>query len=98
MSWLFWDLWGIAILFQMRGRNLWFASLGGLLAWGVYLGLGKGTSNIYLCAIGASFAMTVYSEIMARKKNAGYCLFSGLLHSSDTRRRAIQNHERCDAV
>ena len=66
---------GFAMLFQMRGRNLWFASLGGLLAWGVYLGLGRGTSNIYLCAIGASFAMTVYSEIMARKRKTPVTVF-----------------------
>ena len=56
---------GFAMLFNVRGKKLPLASLGGLLAWAVYLLIARHTSNDYLCGFCASVAMTLYAEVMA---------------------------------
>lgn len=57
---------GFGILYNLRGRRLLFASLGGLLAWAVYLLVNVWTASPYPCAFAASVALTLYSELMAR--------------------------------
>ena len=56
---------GFAMLFNVRGKKLPLASLGGLLAWAVYLFIARHTSNDYLCGFCASVALTLYAEVMA---------------------------------
>ena len=56
---------GFAMLFNVRGKKLPLASLGGLLAWAVYLLIARHTSNDYLCGFCASVALTLYAEVMA---------------------------------
>ncbi|MCC8162897.1 MAG: threonine/serine exporter family protein [Lachnospiraceae bacterium] len=57
---------GFAVLFNIRGKKLLFAALGGLLVWGVYLIAAHITANEYLCGFLASVMLTVYAECMAR--------------------------------
>lgn len=56
---------GFALLFNVRGRKLLFASLGGLLAWAAYMLTELHTPNPYLCAFNATVVLTLYAEIMA---------------------------------
>lgn len=57
---------GFALLFHVRGKNLLLGSLGGLLAWGVYLWMGCLTGQDVIRYFAASVALTVYGETMAR--------------------------------
>lgn len=57
---------GFGVLYNIHGRRLLFASLGGLLAWAVYLLVAQFTDSPYPCAFLSSVALTLYSELMAR--------------------------------
>lgn len=57
---------GFGALYNLHGKKLQFASLGGLLAWGVYLLVNHTTPSPYPCAFVSSVALTLYSELMAR--------------------------------
>lgn len=57
---------GFAILFNIRGEKLFFASLGGFFAWAVYLIAAHYTDNPYICGFMASVMLTLYAECMAR--------------------------------
>jgi len=59
---------GFALIFNVRGRYLVTASLGGMLAWGVYLAVGTLSPDIFLPTAAASAAVTAYSEAFARLK------------------------------
>ena len=39
---------GFAVLFNIHGKKLWFAALGGCLSWAVYLIVGIWTSSPYI--------------------------------------------------
>lgn len=65
-----------SIVFNMRGKTLFFASLGGALGWLVYL-LSGPVQNDILQFFFATVAISVYSEMMARIHKApvtGYLL------------------------
>ena len=57
---------GFGMLYNIHGKKLLFASLGGLLAWAVYLLVNQFTPSPYPCAFWSSIALTLYSELMAR--------------------------------
>ena len=57
---------GFALLFRVRREKLLLASLGGLLAWGIYLLMGFATDQDVVRYFAASVVLTVYWEIMAR--------------------------------
>lgn len=57
---------GFSALFNIRGKKLMFAAIGGFLAWGVYLGVENMTDNPYLCGFVSSVMLTLYAECMAR--------------------------------
>lgn len=57
---------GFALLFQVRGKKLLLGSLGGLLAWGVYLWMGCFTGQDVVRYFAASVVLTVYGETLAR--------------------------------
>ena len=61
---------GFALLFNLRGSRLFWASLGGVISWGVYLIVmlfWPSEAGGYLLA---AFLLTVYAEIMARLQKA----------------------------
>jgi len=57
---------GFGMLYNLHGKKLAFAALGGLLAWSVYLLVNQFTDSPYTCAFVSSVALTLYSELMAR--------------------------------
>ncbi|CAM2789515.1 threonine/serine exporter family protein [Hathewaya histolytica] len=58
---------GFCVLFNIRGKSIFVASIGGALGWFVYelfplLGMGSTNNAIFM----ATIAISIYSEIMAR--------------------------------
>lgn len=57
---------GFGVLFNIRGRKLWLAALGGFLSWGFFLLLGLWIQSepvrYFLCSV----LVSVYAEILAR--------------------------------
>ena len=66
---------GFALLFHVRREKLLLASLGGLLAWGVYLLMGFVSGQDVVRYFFASVALTVYAETMARVVKCPATLF-----------------------
>ncbi|MEA4826035.1 MAG: threonine/serine exporter family protein [Clostridium sp.] len=57
---------GFGVIFNIRGRNLFFASLGGSIGWFFYLlSLEYYPSKVFALFVG-SLAISIYSEVMAR--------------------------------
>lgn len=58
---------GFSILYNVRGRKLLLAALGGAMTWGLHLLLGSIVPNValryFLCAVFAAF----YAELLARR-------------------------------
>ena len=57
---------GFAANFNIHGKKMIFAGVGGLFAWGIYLITELFNSDPYICAFSSAVALTIYSEIMAR--------------------------------
>lgn len=57
---------GFGILFNVRGKRLLAASIGGLLSWSIFLVLGLWISDEVLRYFIVSVAISIYCEIMAR--------------------------------
>ena len=57
---------GFSILFNIRGRKLWVASLGGLISWTIFLLLEPVFQGEAFRYFFAAAAVTVYSEVFAR--------------------------------
>ena len=66
---------GFALLFHVKKERLLLASLGGLLAWGVYLLMGRATDQDVVRYFIASVALTVYAETLARLVKCPATLF-----------------------
>ena len=66
---------GFALLFQVRRGKLLLASLGGLLAWAVYLALGPAMPQDVPRFFVASVVLTIYAEILARVVKCPATLF-----------------------
>lgn len=58
---------GFAILFNVRGKKLIAATLGGFLSWSAFLILRMFIGNEPICYFLVSALISLYSEIMARK-------------------------------
>ena len=58
---------GFAILFNIRGKRLIAASIGGMLSWLVFVLLNKVIGNDVTAYFVVSALMSIYAEIMARK-------------------------------
>lgn len=57
---------GFALLFNTRGAQLIWATLGGFLSWGVYLVVYALWPSDAVCYFLAAVVLTIYAEIMAR--------------------------------
>ncbi len=57
---------GFAALFNIHGKKLWFAALGGCFSWAIYLIVLENNSSPYVCGFCATVAITLYAEGMAR--------------------------------
>ena len=66
---------GFSMIFGLRRRFLVYAALGGLLCWGVYLGMDAWLHREFLsCLMASSFAV-VYAELLARRLKTPATLF-----------------------
>ena len=66
---------GFAMLFHVKKERLLLASLGGLLAWGVYLLVGQMSDQEVVRYFVASVVLTVYAETLARLVKCPATLF-----------------------
>lgn len=66
---------GFAMLFHVRREKLLLASLGGLLAWGVYLLMGLVSDQDVVRYFVASVVLTIYAETLARVVKCPATLF-----------------------
>ncbi|MBQ2061306.1 MAG: threonine/serine exporter family protein [Oscillospiraceae bacterium] len=66
---------GVALLFGMRSRHLLPAAIGGVLAWGVYLGVDALIHSDFLACLVASAFAVIYAEMMARWRKTPATLF-----------------------
>lgn len=66
---------GFAMLFHVRREKLLLASLGGLLAWGVYLLMGLASDQDVVRYFVASVVLTIYAETLARVVKCPATLF-----------------------
>ncbi len=66
---------GFSLLFGLRKRHLFAASLGGLLVWGLYLLAEYYVRSIFLANLLASAFAVVYAEILARRLKCPATLF-----------------------
>lgn len=57
---------GFAVLYNIRGKRLIFAGLGGFLSWGLFVILNKIIPNEAVNYFLVAFVISVYAEIMAR--------------------------------
>lgn len=57
---------GFGILFNIRGKRMVFASIGGIAAWALYLLLYSMLPNEVLCYFIVSLIVAIYAEFMAR--------------------------------
>lgn len=67
---------GFGVLFNIKGRNLIFASAGGALTWYVYLLVFNRTTSSLAALLFASVLAGLYSEILARILKAPVTIFS----------------------
>jgi uncharacterized membrane protein YjjB (DUF3815 family) len=67
---------GFGVLFNIKGRNLFFASLGGFLTWYVYLVSVKFSNSDLFGLFIASFIAGFYSELLARILKSPVTTFS----------------------
>ena len=58
---------GFAVLFNIRGKKLLAAALGGFLSWAAFLTLRMFIPNDPVCYFLVSVLISLYSEIMARR-------------------------------
>lgn len=67
---------GFAIMFNIKGKTVWFAALAGSIGAAIYyLTYIKLEMGIFLSMLYTSMAMTLYAEIMARKMKTPVTLF-----------------------
>ena len=67
---------GFGILFNLRGKKLFFAAFGGFLAWSAFLFLGLWIESEVFRYFAVSSLISVYSEILARRCKTPTTTFS----------------------
>lgn len=77
----FFSILSFGIIFEIKGKNLFFSGIAGGLTWGVYLLMNSFGQPILFSYFVASMVLTLYSEIFARilKTPVTSILISGLL-------------------
>jgi uncharacterized membrane protein YjjB (DUF3815 family) len=66
---------GFGLIVQIRGKNLWYAALGGMLAWFVYLLLRNRFADDVPAYFIAALTISVYSEVIAIVRKAPVTVF-----------------------
>lgn len=73
--WAFTGTFSFGLIFNLRGKNLIYASLGGLLAWVVYLLCRAFGMEEVMAYFVASMGISFYAEIMAIKRKTPVTVF-----------------------
>ena len=66
---------GFGLLFGLRARHLYFAALGGMIAWGIYLGISALIPGLFFANLCASVFAVTYAELMAHLRKCPATLF-----------------------
>lgn len=66
---------GFALLFGLQLRHTFFAALGSLLAWAVYLAVHSAVPSVFIPNLCASAFAVSYSEVLARLRKCPATLF-----------------------
>ena len=72
---------GFSVLFNIRRTKLWIASVGGALAWSIYLALGTVLTGDAVRYFFAAAFVTVYAEIGCLSEKQQYIPYSWLWQS-----------------
>jgi uncharacterized membrane protein YjjB (DUF3815 family) len=67
---------GFGVLFNIKGKSLFFASIGGAITWFIYLLSLKLNASTLIALFLAALAAGIYSEILARILKAPVTIFS----------------------
>lgn len=66
---------GFSLFFNMHGKNIMWAALGGVIAEGIYILFSMMGMNLVVTYFAAAAGVTIYAEIMARIKKTPVTLF-----------------------
>ena len=66
---------GFALLFGLRAKHLAPAALGGMITWGIYLGVHALIPSLFLANLCASIFAVTYAELMAHLQKCPATLF-----------------------
>lgn len=66
---------GFALLFNLRGKYIHFAALGGAICWGTYLLAVHFGAGIFFASFTAAVVSSVFAEVLARLVKAPVTLF-----------------------
>lgn len=66
---------GFAIILKIKGRQIVYAGIGGLVTWGIYLLAYEELASYFLANLIAAVFVAVYAEIMARVNKAPATIF-----------------------
>lgn len=66
---------GFAIFMKMKGKQIFFAGVGGALTWGMYLMYMHILGQVFISVLLASIFAGIYAEIMARVNKAPATIF-----------------------
>ena len=66
---------GFGLLFGLRTKHLFWAALGGMIAWGIYLSAYARIPELFLANLCASIFAVTYAELMAHLRKCPATLF-----------------------
>jgi len=66
---------GYALIFNVRRRDVLWATFGGFLSWSVFLIVKHVGGSDPICCFSAAFLLTVYAELMARVRRSPATVF-----------------------
>lgn len=66
---------GFALILKIKGKQIFYAGIGGLVTWFIYLMTFEQLHSDFLCNLIASVYVAIYAEIMARVNKAPATIF-----------------------
>ncbi|MGN0658043.1 MAG: threonine/serine exporter family protein [Emergencia sp.] len=66
---------GFAIFLKIKGKQILYAGIGGMVTWGIYLLAFEQLHSDFLCNLIAAVFVALYAEIMARVNKAPATIF-----------------------
>ena len=79
---------GFAFLFNLHGKEIFYTSLGGCLAWCVYLSAGLIIPQYGKQYFAAALFLGIYAEFFAVRTKVPATLYLSLIHISEPTRRS----------